>query len=305
MFAGCTAPVLDLGATKVRPDAGQLADSGDYWTLERKEASLEIRGFFYAGSTAYVRVLMYPYHTCEHGGPVDVEDRGGGLIRVSAYVWLHHAAAAGVEPCGFITDRVERDVPLPDLAPGRYKVADPLSGNEVDLTIVAPPNCSTSGTDCNLDCDCGFGVECVAPGGPNGVGRCGIPCTPVKTGCCGQIQPHVDLECPPEMFCEDLLLATGICKSHASDPCYSDDECPSGMFCPVTDVPRGCMWKVELNARVRHECSSSSDCDAGLVCVERDSRRSCEIPCFTNRSTCPFMHACSASEGWICGWLGE
>jgi len=63
----------------------------------------------------------------------------------------------------------------------------------------------------------------------------------VTTGCCGQLHPHVDLECPPEAFCADLQLTTGLCQAHASDPCLSDDECPAGMFCPVTDIPHGCI----------------------------------------------------------------
>jgi hypothetical protein len=310
--------VLELGLGK--PDAGRLADAGplidtgvpmdpgsagDYWSLEPKQGGLEVRGAFYSGSTAYVRVVTSLHHACEHGAPVDVSITEDGVIVVQPFVWLHHIAPEGTEPCFYVTDQVSRDVPLPDVPPGRYRIEEPLSKAYVFVSILEAPACGPPSVECNSDCDCTFGVECVAPSGPNQLGRCGIPCTPVVTGCCGQVHPHADLECPPEMFCGDLGLATGICKQHAADPCLSDDECPIGMRCPVTDIPRGCIWDVALNSRVRHACIDSSECDPGLVCVDRGSRRTCEIPCFTNRMACPIMHACSSDAGWICEWLGE
>jgi hypothetical protein len=297
----------DAGAS---PDAEPIEDArvvspADYWTLERTEAYLEVRASFNSGLTPYLRVITHPMHVCEHGGPVQVHRAGGGTFVVESFVWVQHLAPPGEGPCGPVADEVIRDVPLPMVGPGTYEAFDSASGRRVRFEVVDAPACGGSGDECKADCECSDGMECLA-GVAGALGRCGFPCTLVDTGCCSPTPPDPNLECPPEMFCvADPDHASGHCEPHRSDPCTSDSECPRGMRCPVTDVPRGCVWEVELNASERHPCETSVECSAGLVCVERNGMRSCEVPCFTNEMRCPPMHACSSDRGFICEWLGE
>ena len=301
----------------VAEDAGQREDAGtppvygDYYVLEPKDGWLSSTGAtFFTPGVAFVRVGVSLMHGCELAGPVWAERNDRGQVVIRAHVWIHRLSEPGTNECGFVADFYERTVPLPDLGEGAHEVIEPRSGSTTTVEIVRPADCQPRAADrCTSDCECPDSRSCLACSGPDCEpfeGRCRQPCNPVGSGCCGWPQPDPNLECPPEAACalpQDGTVSP-YCVGHRTDPCLDDRQCPPGMFCPVTGVPRGCMWAVELNGQTRKPCTQSSECEPGLVCVAFQDSRRCQIPCFSARSRCPEAHRC-VEPAWVCEWIGE
>ena len=139
-----------------------------------------------------------------------------------------------------------------------------------------PPGPGEEWSSCLTDCSCGSGLSCVGYYGVAGrLWSCVQPCNdfldcdsreeclpPIPDGC-----PYV---CEPQ---------------NEQDLCDSEDDCPEGFYCVISEHGRYCVDRREYPAV--KPCGCDEECPAGQRCILsfRDTP-TCEVPCLRNED-CP------------------
>jgi hypothetical protein len=279
---------------------------GRFWMLETRAASLSIQHepgcTQFEGGRIAVSVAVPLATTCEHSGPVSIRE-ADGVTYVRAHVWVERRAdTSGCRP----SSSTARQTLLLPAREGRFTAVDELGLGRVEYRVSSVDDlpCTNDrgrNAPCLMDCECADDLLCIPQLGDGAVcsgGYCGDPCNVVS----GEASPVMDeyLECEAGHACRPHVAAGSFaCQPIERERCLSD-PCALGRACVIG----GCSWTLELRPEDRHVCDTDDDCEPGLLCVAHSDGLRCEVPCFTNETVCPDMHACSLGT-WVCEWTGD
>jgi hypothetical protein len=142
-------------------------------------------------------------------------------------------------------------------------------------TAVTPHACVYA-SECRDDPDCGFGRICRQ--------QDNWKVCKVGLDVCAS-----DADCPPDMYCDGIVLGVGSCKSR--DQCRTDADCASWQVCESNGIFFVCMDA--------EQCTRHQDCDYGFKCLYAQPHNRCVPASECSRdSDCGPNARCVAGTQW-------
>ncbi|MBX7192949.1 MAG: hypothetical protein K1X94_12865, partial [Sandaracinaceae bacterium] len=174
-----------------------------------------------------------------------------------------------------------------------WTFVDASTGGTASLTMTVGPGiraaCVPDGGDCQQNCDCLDGDQCISGVGLAGPFlQCATPCE--EDVDCAQSGGGVCSSIP------DGLAST--CERTSSACSAPGHACGEGRTCEGPS----CVPAFSLSASTRHACTCDGDCDPGLSCVTGATGAQCEVPCLTQTEWwCGSMHFCGEQRQDVSG----